>query len=303
MTPAQRPSRGFTLVELLVVVAVVGTLIAFLLPILQNVRESARRMRCENNLKQMAFGCQRHQETHQCLPSGGGKRSEDRQLISGTPALYDQQTWGWGYQILPFIGHERLWSSTDDFTVAGSPIPIYSCPTLRPPTAFAYNAAGIWRYEDPPRLRYMMDYAGNGGSSGGFWSFSRPSDGLLTPSGTGYVSLEEIPAGAANTLMIGEKFLDPRTVRVHPCCSDDAGWVAGWDSNTIAFGSYGTPRRNEDRNDDERCTCGFVFGSSHPAGMQAAFGDGSVRTLGYSLAPRVWDALVTVHAGPDVALP
>src|SRR3954451_12092567 len=93
---------GFTLPELLVVIAIIGALVALLLPAVQSARESARRLQCQNHLRQMAIAVHNFEDTFKVFPSHGTGGNVN--YINGTPASVKSdptQQAGVLFQILP----------------------------------------------------------------------------------------------------------------------------------------------------------------------------------------------------------
>ncbi|HEY6564110.1 MAG TPA: DUF1559 domain-containing protein, partial [Pirellulaceae bacterium] len=129
-----RCPRGMTLIELLVVIAILAILMGLLLPAVQKVRESAGRIQCRNNLRQIGIGVLNFHDAINQFPKGGGWAT-----VANIPtgsygpwiAPYDQPL-NWHYQLLPFIEQDAVARITDLEVLRRTPVKIYGCPSRRP---------------------------------------------------------------------------------------------------------------------------------------------------------------------------
>lgn len=133
-------TRAFTIVELLIVITILALLIQFILPAVAGSRESARRLQCGNNIRQLGLAFQLHHDAHGHFPTSGW----GWQWV-GHPdrGFGDRQPGGWAYNILPFIeqqGLRSLGAGLPDgsreqaeaiLQVNATPLEVFVCPSRR----------------------------------------------------------------------------------------------------------------------------------------------------------------------------
>jgi prepilin-type N-terminal cleavage/methylation domain-containing protein/prepilin-type processing-associated H-X9-DG protein len=321
----RRTSReyGFTLVELLVVITIIGILIALLLPAVQAAREAARRVQCSNNLKQLALGALAHESANKYLPTGGWGLN-----WVGDPdrGFGKRQPGGWVYSILPYIEQTDLHDlGIGAATVAdginackqrmGTPLPGLICPTRRTTALCAATLVPNLIYRtgsfSTPSPVGKLDYAGNAGTSndyqamyGGPGSLSDGDNMPATGSGgwnTQYhasdagvifthsaITIADITDGVSNTYLVGEKCSDADHYFDGMSQSDDQGWdaPADWDMirNTgVSSDAAATHSEFLPMQDMGGIGGSWRFGSAHAGGCYISFCDGSVHFIDYNI--------------------
>lgn len=136
----RRRGRGFTIVELLVVVAIIAILISMLLPALQSARETARKSACSNKLKQIGLAFHNFHDRFRKLPAACHVRRRPDGLIDRTLPYGRLRGWSWIVDLLPDLEQEPLWLTLE--TTAGVPLVNHPNP---PPSGQAIDPHALAR--------------------------------------------------------------------------------------------------------------------------------------------------------------
>jgi len=297
------PRCGFSLVELLVVISIIGILIALLLPAVQAAREAARKIQCANNLKQLGLAAIHHADALGAFPSG----TQTSKVISTNHRLL------WSGQLLPFIEQSSLRSSIDPDKPWDSYAPniaairtyfsIFRCPSAAAPDAYAQTV------EDRVPCTYLACASGTVRNETG----PGPLIGDLVQTGALYTNSRtthrDFLDGLTNTLLIAETIFLPG---VSGLDNDGNGqiidhWYIGTpgmrpSEMSEAVGSTAIPINSWKRTPQafiEDIELGYA--SRHSSLIQAVFADGRIQVISDSISPLIWSAIGTRAQG-EVAI-
>src|SRR5262245_17381612 len=315
--------RGFTLVELLVSIVIIGVLLALLLPAVQKVREAANRIACANNLRQIALATHHFHDTHEKFPAGA-----HISVLVGNRPTGGTNLW---VELLPHLDQDNLhdaWDPCDNRkNVAGERnattahvIKLLICPSDPLPDTVTELTKANWRPPPWSRGFYgMTSYGGNAGTRSvpagaapAFPGISR--DGIFWIDSC--VRLTDVidGDGSSNTFLFGERYhrdpeFDLRLPVVFPGTFPIAelgkwGFVAGAGgamANVTLHSAvpinYRMPIGGDALALNNRAA---AFGSGHVHGANFAFADGSVSFKSNSMPLPILQALST-RCGGEVA--
>ncbi|MCX7424783.1 MAG: DUF1559 domain-containing protein [Planctomycetia bacterium] len=301
---------GFTLVELLVVIAIIGILIALLLPAVQAAREAARRVQCQNHIKQIALGAHTFHNSFQKMPPQFGWTGSSTAGGFGTLL----------YHLLPYVEEQAIY---DKAGIAVTDSQTYPCSYQRlagtHDTRQSLGGEHVSTYICPTdnSQPYVRPNWGWGGSSyaGNYQVFATPVAPVITnccdmtniAKWQGESRLgADIPDGSSNTIILAEKYGNCNSTGPYPTGQADGGnmwarwdWTDYWQP-TFAAWITGVSSMFQDAprpyTYGGRCNPRLAQ-SSHPGAMNAGLADGSVRSLSATLTVAVWWALCTPAGG------
>lgn len=310
MKKSQRPKpRGFTLVELLVVIAIIGVLVGLLLPAVQAAREAARRMSCQNNMKQIGLAMHNYADSH------GGLPPQRFWNTNGGP-WYQGTVHGWGVSILPQLEQTSLNDTYEMdygfFEEINQPVVTKSLAVFRCPSApgegmiEAFPTPPTWEL-DPDRQAAVGDYR----VLYGFYDPVRYPDNPYHEGAL--VRLREQPFaaivdGTSSTLLVVEQGGRPDwwvKRRQQPSAatstSSSFNWIGAWASYN-AFWARGYSHDGLQSFGQCVMNCNNDLGvyAFHPGGSNVVLVDGSVRLLSETTDLSVFYALVTRDEGEVV---
>ena len=286
----RHPRHGFTLVELLVVIAIIGVLVALLLPAVQSARESARRMSCQNNLKQLGLATLNYEAAVGYLPPpkiGPQFTDQGSTLVLLLPYLEQSN-------IYTLFDTEKTVLDPVNAAVASQTVDVFLCPSMTMPDDFVPGgtlAPGS----------YIISARTNRVPALNDGAFDSATDDVYQ------LGTNDITDGLSNTFLIGEMnyaFQEyepalPIDEPATPGTLSSFAWSDGYWAKSMGYLEASKPGLFNNSKDYLGGLNSRVFRSDHPGGVHFVMLDGSVRFITDESNPDVRQALVT-RAGEEI---
>jgi prepilin-type N-terminal cleavage/methylation domain-containing protein/prepilin-type processing-associated H-X9-DG protein len=331
---------GFTLIEVLVALSILGILTALLLPAVQRAREASRRAACISNLRQIGQALHAYHTAAGCLPPGRFRTTDPRQLIPEIPCSGPVDR-SFLVAILPQIDQVILYNgintstwilSRENSTTRSTSVAAYICPS--DPRALGSISVTPLDPEDPTPSDHASrtSYGGFFGSVYGSGLPNYLDDCQSNPRYLIYsngclndvhpITWSSVRDGLSQTLIVADKSVTQLSRYVHPQyprAADDSGWWVYAQMGHVGIDASHPP--NAYRKSDARNLAGWLWNATslHPGGVNGLMADGSVHFFTDTIdaapvrangmgsdagfAPRLWQKLVTRNGGELIDWP
>jgi prepilin-type N-terminal cleavage/methylation domain-containing protein/prepilin-type processing-associated H-X9-DG protein len=275
-----RSPSGFTLVEVLVVIAIIGVLIGLLLPAVQAARESARRCQCTSHFKQLGLALLNYENTHQVFPPAFTRNPGHNLLTFILPYVEQRPV----YERYRF---DRDWQSAENRTARETEIAVFVCPTAPSGRNHVSDYAACTQIR--AGLRQAMIEAGAIAPRTQWAGFLPDEPWQCTPAAA-------VRDGLSSTFLLFEDAGRPQSYRGGRFEPGRTISGARWADDQAPFWIHSVCNGWQMIN----CSNNNEIYSFHPGGANFLFGDGGVRFHAETLDPDTFVALFTRNAG-DVA--